>query len=103
MPQDSDLFTRVKNEQGYAAGYEYPDVLTFQTEPFATVIPSRSPAFKVHRTEGLANSALAHHRNGAKYELINGTWTKKWEFNTNPTNCDNCGNLLGDDDKYTHP
>lgn len=70
--------------------YIFPDTLTFDKEPFATVIPYRTPSFKVHRTQGLANSALTHHKQGAKYELIDGVWHKCWEFK-DPEDCDSCG------------
>jgi len=70
--------------------YTFPDVLDFKTEPYATVIPHRSgSAFKVHKTEGLANGALSHHKEGAKYKQENGKWVKVWEFRE-PTECDNC-------------
>jgi len=73
--------------------YTYPDTIDAQVEPFATVVPSRSPSFKVHRSEGVANSALSHHKQGAKYELVDGVWTKRWEF-YEPTNCENCNGVL---------
>lgn len=78
--------------------YTYPDVLNFDREPFATVIPSRSVStFKVHKTEGLANSALSHHKQGAKYKQENGVWVKVWEHNSNPTNCESCNAGLDPD------
>lgn len=70
--------------------YIFPDQLSFVKEPYATVIPYRSPAFKVHKTEGLANAALSHHNKGAKYKQEAGVWVKVWEFYT-PTECEHCG------------
>lgn len=69
--------------------YVFPEKLDFQKEPFATVIPSRSVSFKVHKSEGLANSALSHHREGAKYKQVDGEWIKVWSF-YEPTNCEKC-------------
>lgn len=69
--------------------YTFPDKLDFQKEPFATVIPARNTAFKVHKTEGLANSALAYHKQGAKYKQENGAWVKVWEF-YDPEACEKC-------------
>lgn len=79
----------------------FPDKLSFVKEPFATVIPWRSPPFKVHKTEGLANSALSHHGQGAKYKQVDGVWIKVWEF-YEPTECENCQNPLSDDDEVSH-
>lgn len=73
--------------------YIFPDQLSFHKEPFATVIPYRSPAFKVHKSEGLANSALSHHKEGAKYKQENGVWVKTWEF-YEPIECESCHLLL---------
>lgn len=81
--------------------YIFPDQLNFQKEPFATVIPYRSTTFKVHKTEGLANSALSHHGCGAKYKQENGVWVKIWEF-YEPEVCENCDAVLTDRDSVNH-
>jgi len=78
--------------------YIFPDTLNFQKEPFATVIPPRSTTFKVHKTEGLANSALSYHGEGAKYKQENGVWVKVWEFKV-AENCETCDAILGEDDR----
>lgn len=76
--------------------FVFPDTIEIQ-EPFATVVPYRSGNdFKVHRTEALANSALAYHKQGAKYQQIDGKWVKVWEFKV-PDNCHNCNDLLNED------
>lgn len=69
--------------------YVFPDSIPAETAQFATVIPYRTPEFKVHKSEGLANSALANRNQGAKYKLENGAWVKVWEYKE-PTHCDNC-------------
>lgn len=94
MKSSESLYTQDPQTREYI----FPDVLAFDKEPFATVIPYRSPSFKVHKTEGLANSALSHHKQGAKYELVNGVWTKRWEFKE-PDNCEVCGVGLSDRDR----
>lgn len=96
MASSDTLYTQDPQTRDYV----YPDTLSFNKEPFATVIPYRSPSFKVHRTEGLANSALSHHREGAKYELKAGVWTKIWEFKV-PDDCESCGSPL-DKERDTH-
>lgn len=91
MAKNGDgLYTRDPNSRKYT----FPERLNFDKEPFATVIPGRaSGTFKVHKTEGLANSALSHHGEGAKYKQENGVWVKVWEF-YEPEDCESCGTLL---------
>lgn len=90
------LFEEDRTQKGHSR-YSFPDQLSFNKEPFATVIPTRAAGtFKVHKTEGLANSALSHHHEGAKYKQMHGVWVKVWEF-YDPTNCESCGNFLDEE------
>lgn len=74
--------------------FDFPDTMPSKEVQYATYIPARQPAFKVHNTQGLANSAVGQ-RNWnepwAKYELQGGDWVKVDEYQP-PTNCSMCGN-----------
>lgn len=76
---------------------EFPDVIERpQTHVWATLVPMRSPEFKVHQSEGFANSALGQrglYESYAKYELVNGSWVKRFEYHP-PTHCSQCGNAF---------
>jgi len=59
---------------------------------WATHVPNRSPAFKVHSSEGLANSAVGYHFPGVtvtKYKLTDGEWAVHTVFEVPPV-CDRC-------------
>ena len=59
----------------------------------ATMIPHRSPTFKVHSRPGLAHNALGQRGFNspfAKYELENGVWVRTYAY-VPPTHCKNCG------------
>lgn len=63
--------------------FEFPDTLPSTESQYATYIPWRTPEFKVHRTEGLAHSALgqrSYDEPYAKYELKGGVWHKVFEY-----------------------
>lgn len=72
----------------------FPDrVVPVDAHIWATMIPARTPEFKVHKTEALANSAMGNrniHESYAKYELVNGIWEKRYEY-VPPAVCDSCG------------
>lgn len=83
----------------------FPDTIpNDEAHVWATMIPLRAPEFKVHKNEGLANSAIGNRsvdESYAKYELVDGIWVKRLEYIPG-TNCDNChqpfyGNLSYDD------
>lgn len=60
---------------------------------WATHVPGRSPVFKVHSSEGLANSAIGYHFPGVtvtKYKLVDGEWAVHQVFEK-PESCDWCG------------
>jgi len=72
--------------------FEFPETLPSKESQFATYIPARQPAFKVHSNEGLAHSALGQRGTDeayAKYELKNGEWTLVYEHQPKD-NCDQC-------------
>lgn len=97
MTKNGDGLYGIDNGKSGHDRYIYPDNLTFDKEPFATVIPNRSgSAFKVHKNEGLANGALSHHREGAKYRQEDGVWVKVWQF-YEPVDCEKCGSKLDPD------
>jgi hypothetical protein len=59
---------------------------------WATYVHGRSPQFKVHSSEGLANSAIGYHypqSTVVKYKLQDGEW-QEFEAYEPPTNCDWC-------------
>lgn len=76
----------------------FPDVIPQkEAHIWATMIPGRSPDFKVHKSEALANSAMGQrgfHAEYAKYKLESGGWTKVFEYHP-PTIC-RCGNRYKD-------
>ena len=81
--------------------FEFPDTLPSKESMFATYIPARTPEFKVHRTEGLAHSALGqrnYNESYAKYEMKEGQWVKVFEHHP----ADACG-LCGGTFQVTHP
>lgn len=57
----------------------YPERLKVRQELRATVIPCRSPEFKVHETLGDARRAVSRHRCGAIYRREGGEWVKTEE------------------------
>lgn len=78
--------------------HRFPDTIPANDAQFATFVPFRKPEFKVHRTEGLAHSAMAQRGYGeayAMYQLIQGFWVKVYEYQP-PTDCGDCGNPIGD-------
>lgn len=80
---------------------EFPRVLEQKTVQWATLIPDRSPEFKVHSSKGLANSALAMRfpqYECARYTVVDGKWVLDWEYHL-AENCSRCGNKFP---KYNH-
>lgn len=71
----------------------FPDTIpSAEAHVWATMIPDRSPEFKVHKSEGLANSAMGNrgiNESYAKYELVDGVWHKRYEY-IPPDVCDRC-------------
>ncbi len=73
---------------------EFPETLPSNESMFATFIPARTPEFKVHRTEGLAHSALgqrSYDESYAKYEMKDGQWVKVFEYVPQTEGCGICG------------
>ena len=72
----------------------FPDTIpAAEANVWATMIPARTPEFKVHKTEALANSAMGNRgisERYAKYELVGGVWIKRFEY-VPPEVCDSCG------------
>lgn len=71
----------------------FPDTIpNAEAHVWATMIPLRAPEFKVHKNEGLANSALGNrgvNEKFAKYELVEGLWHKRFEY-IPPDKCERC-------------
>lgn len=65
---------------------------------WATYVEGRSPAFKVHSSEGLANAAISNHypgRSVIKYNLVDGEWKEHTRF-VSPTECEYCNGPLSE-------
>lgn len=71
----------------------FPDTIPHaEAHVWATLIPGRTPEFKVHRTEGLANSAMSQrgvYASFAKYELVDGEWKRRFLYVPRSA-CDRC-------------
>jgi hypothetical protein len=62
---------------------EFPDTIPSKESMWATYIPARSPEFKVHKTLGLARSAMgqrSYDESYALYEMQGGQWVKTFEY-----------------------
>lgn len=85
---------------------QFPDVLPASVNVWATYIPYRTPEFKVHRSEGLANNAMGQRgpdESYAKYQLVSGEWVKVFEHHP-AKNCAWCSApLTGYRDRYLPP
>lgn len=61
---------------------------------WATYVPTRSPMFKVHSSEGLARNAFSYHRGNGDMQVLK--WNDKdedWDIETDwirPDNCPQC-------------
>lgn len=76
----------------------FPPSIPANENTVATFIPSRSPEFKVHKTPGLAHSALGQrgfYDARAKYELRDGEWQRVWAY-VPPDNCRRCNRRYAD-------
>lgn len=75
------------------AGLPFPDRITSkQPHSWATLVPDRSPQFKVHNDQGKARAALTCHFRDcavALYELVEGAWCKREEYARGV--CSTCG------------
>lgn len=78
---------------------EFPDVYERANPPeWATFVPDRTPAFKLHTSKQLAHSAIADKkpkREVALYHIESDeagkpVWRKVWEY-VYPDNCERCG------------
>jgi hypothetical protein len=80
---------------------EFPDTMPASVNMWATYIPNRSPEFKVHKNEGLANSAMGQrdlNESYAKYALRGGEWVKVYEYQPKHF-CDWCSKNLHENEK----
>lgn len=85
-----------------AKDFDFPDTMPSKESRYATYIPARHPAFKVHSNEGLAHSAMGQRNLNepyAKYEFENGQWVKVFEYQPPGADdpCSYCGEPYGRD------
>lgn len=74
----------------------FPLTLPGAEHIWATKIPRRSPEFKAHATEGLANNAMGQRspdESYAKYKFENGVWNRVFLY-VPPSECSDCGKAL---------
>lgn len=77
---------------------QFPPTIPAADQSVATFIPGRNPEFKVHKSAGLAHSALGQRGFGdrkAKYEFHNGEWKRVWAY-VPPANCRRCSRRYDD-------
>lgn len=73
--------------------FDFPESLPSQETGWATYIPGRSPAFKMHTSRGLAHAALSgrsYAESYAEYELVDGEWLRRFTY-VPTNNCNYCG------------
>lgn len=71
---------------------QFPPTIPAAVQSVASFIPGRNPEFKVHKSAGLAHSALGQrgfYDARAKYVLRDGEWQRDWAY-VPPKNCRRC-------------
>lgn len=74
------------NEDG-----SFPSSIPIESAPYATLIPGRTPLFKVHNGLGQARQSMNREQRAAIYVQMDGKWVLK-EMRQ-PPSCATCGKM----------